>query len=135
MMTVEEWDQLVDTLYEQCLYTSKLLGVTSKNDVDAYLSFYGVHDSLYVCKRGDCFVGIGTVHPGVSDFTGKWRRPNGIWTIHLTWSEKPSVVADLFGQLFQRNKNIHQLWAWRQDHAVLLSPKKIERLISYGWKK
>ena len=135
-MTVAEWEQVIDTLYEQCLNNFKLLGQVSRDDVDGYLSFYGVHDGIYIVKRNGVVTGITTTHPGVSDFNWKWRKPNGIWTIHLAWAGEPSAVPEMFGQIFKRNQ-VAQLWAWRRDHAIQLTPKKIERLL-YGrnfWQK
>ena len=130
-MTVAEWEQIIDTLYEQCLNNFKLLGQVSRNDVDGYLSFYGVHDSIYVAKRNGVITGIATTHPGVSDFNWKWRKPNGIWTIHMAWSSEPSAVLEMFNQGFARKSPITQLWAWKYDHAVQITPRKLERLL-YG---
>lgn len=130
-MTIPEWEQCIDTLYEQCLNNFKLLGQVSRDDVDGYLSFYGVHDSLYIAKHNGIISGIATAHPGVSDFNWKWRKPNGVWTIHLAWTGHPSAVAEMFQQGFTRKSPITQLWAWRQDHAVQITSRKLERLL-YG---
>jgi hypothetical protein len=132
-MTVQDWEQLVDTLYEQCLRNLKLLGPVSRDDVDGYLSFYGVHDSIYVARRDGIITGIATTHPGVSDFNWKWRKPDGTWTIHLAWSSEPSAVPEMFRQFFECKSPINQVWAWRHDHAVQISPRKLERLL-YGRK-
>jgi len=132
-MTIPEWEQLVDTLYEQTRNHLKLLGQVSRDDVDGYLSFYGVHDSIYVARHNGIITGISTVHPGVSDFNWRWRKPNGVWTIHLAWSERPEAVPEMFNQFFQRKPPITQVWAWRQDHAVQVTAKKLERLL-YGRK-
>jgi len=130
-MTVAEWEQVIDTLYEQCLHNLKLLGQVSRDDVDGYLSFYGVHDSIYIARRDGIITGIATTHPGVSDFNWKWRKPNGIWTIHMAWSSEPSAVLEMFNQGFARKSPITQLWAWKYDHAVQITPRKLERLL-YG---
>ncbi|CAB5224936.1 hypothetical protein UFOVP742_44 [uncultured Caudovirales phage] len=132
-MTIPEWEQLVDTLYEQTRSHIKLLGHVSRDDVDGYLSFYGVHDSIYVAKQDGVITGISTVHPGVGDFNWKWRKPNGIWTIHLAWAKCPKAVAEMFNQFFARKSPITQAWAWRYDHASPITPKKLERLL-YGRK-
>jgi hypothetical protein len=129
-MTVAEWDQVIDTLYEQCLNNFKLLGQVSRDDVDGYLSFYGVHRGVWIAKKDGKITGIATTHPGVSDFNWKWRKPNGIWTIHLAWSSEPSAVPEMFRQFLER-KLVTQIWAWRQDHAIQITPKKLERLL-YG---
>ena len=130
-MTIPEWEQLVDTLYEQTRNHLKLLGQVSRDDVDGYLSFYGVHDSIYVARQDGAITGISTVHPGVSDFNWRWRKPNGVWTIHLAWSEKPEAVPEMFNQFFQRKQPIEQVWAWRKNHAIQVTPRKLERLL-YG---
>jgi hypothetical protein len=132
-MTIPEWKQLVDTLYDACLNNIKLLGQLSRDDVDGYLSFYGVHDAIYVSKKGKDIVGIATTHPGVGDFNWKWRRTDGTWTIHLAWSKQAHAVPDMFNQFFERKSPIKQVWAWRQDHAVQITPRKLERLL-YGRK-
>lgn len=133
-MTIQEWEQLVDTLYEQCRNHLQLLGQVSRDDVDGYLSFYGVHNSVYFSKRNGVITGISTGHPGVSDFNWKWRRRNGIWTIHLAWASEPEAVPDMFNQFFQREPLITQIWAWRCDHAVPITATKLERLL-YGRRK
>lgn len=131
-MTIVEWEQVIDTLYEQCLNNFKLLGQVSRDDVDGYLSFYGVHGGIWIAKKDDKITGIATTHPGVSDFNWKWRKPNGIWTIHLAWSSEPSAVPEMFFQFFDRNQ-VTQAWAWRHDHAIEITPRKLERLL-YGRK-
>ena len=133
-MTVQDWKQLVDTLYEQCRNHIQLLGQVSRDDVDGYLSFYGVHDSIYIAKREGVICGIATAHPGVSDFNWKWRKPNGIWTIHMAWANRPEAVVEMFNQGFIRKSPIEQLWAWRHDHAVQITARKLERLL-YGRRK
>ena len=133
-MTVQDWEQLVDTLYEQSCNHIKLLGQVSKDYVDSYLSVYGVHDSIYIAKRDGKITGIATAHPGVSDFNWKWRKPNKTWTIHLAWASEPEAVVEMFNQGFARKSPIEQLWAWRYDHAVQITPKKLERLL-YGRRK
>lgn len=130
-MTFQDWEQLVDTLYEQCRNHLQLLGQVSRDDVDGYLSFYGVHDSIYIAKRDGKITGIATAHPGVSDFNWKWRKPNGTWTIHMAWASEPEAVIQMFNQGFTRKSPITQLWAWRHDHATQITPKKLERLL-YG---
>lgn len=133
-MTIQDWEQLVETLYEQCRNHIQLLGQVSRDDVDGYLSFYGVHDSIYIAKRKGVICGIATAHPGVSDFNWKWRKPNGIWTIHMAWASEPEAVVEMFNQGFIRKSPIEQLWAWRHDHAVQITARKLERLL-YGRRK
>ena len=130
-MSIPEWEELVDTLYEQCRNHLKLLGQVSKDDVDGYLSFYGVHDSIYIARHNGSITGISTVHPGVGSFNWKWRRLNGDWTIHLAWAKHSQAVACMFNEFFERKSPIRQVWAWRKDHAVQITPKKLERLL-YG---
>lgn len=133
-MTVQEWEQLVDTLYEQCRNHLQLLGQVSRDDIDGYLSFYGVHDSIYVARRDGVITGIGTTHPGVSDFNWKWRKQDGLWTIHMAWASEPQAVTEMFNQFFARKSPITQVWAWRHDHAIPVTPRKLERLL-YGRRK
>lgn len=133
MSVLEEWDKFVDEVLlkvKQCPRLWK--GELSREYAEAYLSFYGVNGGLFIESDSDGLSGFMTVHPGVKDCDWQWQADSDCCTVHLCWSKNKRALNKLMLAGLKRflPKSVHYV---RNGYIFTLSPKKVERLATYGW--
>jgi hypothetical protein len=132
-LTLELWDKIVEAFYRKSLNHLGMVGHATKNEVENYLSFYGVHNSIYWSEQ-DCEIrGILVVHPGKQIFDWNWPQENGIWTADVVWAEDARTNADLLKQFLEAKHPVKEFYACRRGRLIPLTFKKLERILSYGF--
>jgi hypothetical protein len=131
-LTPDLWDKIVEAFYQKSLNHLNMVGHATKSEVENYLSFYGVHNSIYWSEQDGEIRGVSTAHPGKRDFDWNWSDENGIWTAHVVWADNVKAHADVLKQFLQTKHPVKELYTWRKEQPVPLTVKKLERILSYG---
>lgn len=132
-LTLDLYERIIDAVYEKSKYYFNMLGSVDRSQCAEYIGFYAHHGGLFWSEQDGEICGISTAHPGKRDFDWTWGTPSGIWTAHLVWADNPKSHAEVLKQFLEsQSKPVHELWTWRNQHAVALTQKKLERILSYG---
>jgi hypothetical protein len=131
-LTPDLWDKIVEAFYQKSLNNLNMVGHATKSEVENYLSFYGVHNSIYWSEQDGKIRGVSTAHPGKRDFDWNWSDEDGIWTAHVVWADNVKAHADVLKQFLQTKHPVKELYTWRKEQPVPLTVKKLERILSYG---
>lgn len=131
-LTLELWDKIIEAFYRKSLNHLGMVGHATKDEVEKYLGFYGVHNSLYWSEQDGEIRGVSTAHPGKRNFDWNWSEENGIWTAHVVWADNVQAHAEVLRQFLETKHPVKALYTWRKKQAVPLTFRKLERILSYG---
>lgn len=132
MSVLEQWDKFIDEVLLKIKQHPRLWGGDiSRDTLDAYLSFYGVHGGLFIESSNDGLDGFMTVHPGAKDVDWAWDKSSDSCTVHLCWARTKAALRKLMLAGLKRfnPKSVHYI---RDGFIFHLTPKKVERLSIYG---
>lgn len=132
-LTLDLYERIIQAVYDKSRSYLKMLGHATKDEVANYIGFYAMHKGLFWSEQNGKICGVSTAHPGKKNIDWTWEPDSGIWTAHLVWADNPSAHADVLRHfLSSRNEPVRELWTWRNNKAVALTSKKLERILSYG---
>lgn len=131
-LTLDLWEKIVDAFYKKSQEHTNMVGIATKDQVENYLGFYGVHNSVYWSEQDGQIRGVSTAHPGIRDFDWNWGEEDGIWTAHVVWADNVEAHAEVLQQFLRSKHPVKQLYTWRNEQAVPLTARKLERILSYG---
>lgn len=132
MSVLEQWDRFIEAFLEKLKEHPRLWkGELSKDEAESYLSYYGVNSGLFIESDSQGVCGFMTVHPGVKDFDWSWDAGHDCCTVHLCWAKSKDVLKRMMLSGLKRflPKSVHYI---RDGCIVTLTPKKVERLATYG---
>jgi len=133
ILTLDLYERIIDAVYEKSKYYFNMLGSVDHSQCAEYIGFYAHHNGLFWSEQNGKICGISTAHPGKRDFDWTWGTSNGIWTAHLVWADNTKSHAEVLKQFLESQSDpVYELWTWRNQHAVALTKKKLERILSYG---
>lgn len=132
-LTLDLFERIVDTFHEQTRNNLKLLGHVTPEECRNYIGYYGFHGGLFWSEQKGKICGVATAHPRKKNFDWEWEEPNGIWTTHCVWADNKHALRELITD-FLKTRPVHELYAWRRKNPVILNQKKLERILTYGWK-
>lgn len=137
-LTLDLFERIIDAVYEKSKTNPKMeIGDGTKHNCAEYIAFYALNKGLFWSEQNGKISGVCTAHPSSSDFSWTWPSDkNGVWTFHLVWADNVNAHIEILKHFFsQQSKSVTQLWAWRNNSLVELTPKKIKRILKYGKRK
>lgn len=130
-MTLDLYERIIKTFYEQTKQNLKLLGHITEDECAEYISFYAYYGGLFWCERDGQITAVATGHPSKKDFDWKWDNLSDTWTTHCIWSSSEKDLRDLLKD-FLNTYVVKNFYACRRGELVHLSHRKLERILNYG---
>jgi hypothetical protein len=131
-LTLETWNKITEAFYRKSLNHLNMIGHATKEEVENYLGFYGIHNSIYWSEQNGVICGVSTAHPGIKNLDWTWGEEDGNWTAHVVWADNIEAHAEVLRQFLETKSPVKQLYTWRKQAAVPLTARKLERILSYG---
>ena len=133
-MTLDLYERIIKTFYEQTKQNLQLLGHVTEDECAEYISFYAYHGGLFWCERDGKITAVATGHPSKKHFDWRWEHLSDTWTTHCIWASHDRDLKDLLKE-FLNTYVVKNFYACRRGELVHLNHRKLERILNYGRRK